>query len=339
MARKKEIDFYDMLEDEFERFYIKTEKEGDDTISAVSTGSLSLDVSTGIGGIPVSRFTELYGAKGSGKTALALNICKHAIKNNRSVLYIDSEQAVDKSLMENRIGNDIYDPEKFVHMQPELMEDALKICEVGIKSKLFGLVVLDSIGALAPKKVKEDELTDDHYALLARRMTVFLQRNAFDVRYNDVAFLGVNQIRDKIGGYSKEYGTPGGHAWEHITSLRIMLSRMGVIKRGDDKVGIETKFVIKDNKLAPPYRSYSFPIMFDGGVDEIRDVIDFAIMIGVIKRGGPFYKFEDETLGNGIVGATETLENDESTLDKIKELCYNILKSEKEEEVVDEKEG
>jgi recombination protein RecA len=333
MVRKKTVDFYEMLKDDFEKFYNELDKNDDDTITAISTGSLSLDISTGIGGIPVSRFTEIYGAKGSAKTALSLNICKHAIKDNRPVLYVDSEQAVDKSLAESRIGDVIYDPEMFVHMQPELMEDALKICEMGIKSKLFGLIVLDSIGALAPKKVKEDELTDDHYALLARRMTTFLQRNAFDVRYNDVAFLGVNQIRDKIGGYSKEYGTPGGHAWKHITSLRIMLSRMGVIKRGDDKVGIETKFVIKDNKLAPPYRSYSFPVMFDGGVDELTDVINFASMIGVITRGGPYYKFEDVKLGNGIVETRKTLENDESTLDKVKELCYNVLKSEKEEEV------
>jgi recombination protein RecA len=335
MARKKTVDFYAMLEDDFEKFYIKTDKEDNDTITAISTGSISLDVSTGIGGIPISRFTEVYGAKGSGKTALALNICKHAIiDDSKPVLYVDSEQAVDASLAENRIGDAIYDPEKFVHMQPELMEDALMICEMGIKSKLFGLIVLDSIGALAPKKVKEDELTDDHYALLARRMTVFLQRNAFAVRYNDVAFLGVNQIRDKIGGYSKEYGTPGGHAWKHITSLRIMLSRMGVIKHGDDKVGIESKFVIKDNKLAPPYRSYNFPIMFDSGMDELADVINFASMVGVIKRGGPFYKFEGETLGNGLVETTKTLKEDESTLDKIKELCYNVLKSEKEEEVM-----
>lgn len=334
MARKKDIDFYGMLEDDFEKFYIKPDKENSDTVTAISTGSLSLDVSTGIGGIPVSRFTEIYGAKGSAKTALALNISKHAIIDNRPVLYVDSEQAVDISLLESRIGDAIYDPERFVHMQPELMEDALGICEMGIKSKLFGLIVLDSIGALAPKKVKDDELTDDHYALLARRMTTFLQRNAFAVRFNDVAFLGVNQIRDKIGSYSKEYGTPGGHAWKHITSLRIMLSKMGVVKRGDDKVGIETKFVIKDNKLAPPYRSYSFQVMFDGGVDEVRDVIDFAAMVGVITRGGPYYKFEDIKLGNGIVETIETLENDESTLDKIKELCYNILKS-KEEEVMD----
>jgi len=334
MARKKNVDFYAMLEDDFEKFYIKTDKESNDTITAISTGVISLDVSTGIGGIPVERFTELYGAKGSGKTALALNISKHAINSGRPVLYVDAEQAVDASLAENRVGDSIYNPEMFVHMQPELMEDALNICEMGIKSKLFGLIVLDSIGALAPKKVKEDELTDDHYALLARRMTVFLQRNAFAVRYNDVAFLGVNQIRDKIGGYSKEYGTPGGHAWKHITSLRIMLSKMGVIKHGDDKVGIESKFVIKDNKLAPPYRSYNFPLMFDNGIDEIRDVINFATMVGVIKRGGPHYKFEGETLGNGVLEATETLENDESTLDKIKELCYNVLKSEKEEEVM-----
>jgi recombination protein RecA len=334
MARKKTVDFYAMLEDDFEKFYIKTEKDNGETVTAIPTGSISLDVSTGIGGIPVERFTELYGAKGSGKTTLALSISKHAIKIDRSVLYIDAEQAVDASLAESIIGEYIYNPEKFVHMQPELMEDALKICEMGIKSKLFGLIVLDSIGALAPKKVKEDELTDDHYALLARRMTTFLQRNAFDVRYNDVAFLGVNQIRDKIGGYSKEYGTPGGHAWKHITSLRIMLSKMGVIKHGDDKVGIESKFVIKDNKLAPPYRSYSFPIIFGEGVDEIRDVINFATMVGVIKRGGPYYKFQDIKLGNGVVETTETLENDESTLDKIKELCYNVLKSEKEEEVM-----
>jgi recombination protein RecA len=206
------------------------------------------------------------------------------------------------------------------------MEDTIKVAELAINSGDFNLIVLDSIGALAPKKVIEDELTDSNVALLSRFLTTFLQRNAFNVRRNGVAFLGVNQVRDKIGAYISSYETPGGHAWKHITSLRIQLGRATDIEQEEVKIGINSRFTIKKNKLAPPNRTYTIPIIFGKGIDRMRDVIDFATMLGVMDKGGPYYKFEGETLASGMNKTIEYLNTNKEVLDKIVKACYNSIR-------------
>lgn len=329
MVKKKQIDFMEEIESEYGDFLVPKEEKSKD-VEVIPTGALSLDISTGIGGIPRGRFTEIYGSEGGGKTTLALSLCKEALKLGHQVLYIDAEQSVD---VESMLG-EAFDKDKFMTVRTETMEDALNVAELGIRSNEFALVLLDSIGSLSPKKVKEDELTDANVALLARIMTTWVQRNAFDLKRNNVAFVGINQVRDKIGSYYATFETPGGHAWKHILSLRIQLSRISDIEKTIDKkkekLGIYTKFIIKKNKLAPPYRTFTFPIMFGSGVDSLRDTVEFATTVGVLSKGGSYYKFEGETLAMGLVKTIEYLKENEEILDKIVNTCYNSFNIEKD---------
>lgn len=321
---KKARTFDELLEEEFSDLLPIKVEEGGEPINSISTGSLALDISTGIGGIPLGKFTEMFGPESSGKTTIALEICNNAIYLGHRVLYLDQENTLDLDYA-SRIVKD-FNSDKFVLLQPKLMEDTIKVAELAINSGDFNLIVLDSIGALAPKKVIEDELTDSNVALLSRFLTTFLQRNAFNVRRNGVAFLGVNQVRDKIGAYISSYETPGGHAWKHITSLRIQLGRATDIEQEEVKIGINSRFTIKKNKLAPPNRTYTIPIIFGKGIDRMRDVIDFATMLGVMDKGGPYYKFEGETLASGMNKTIEYLVNNKEVLDKIVKACYNSIR-------------
>jgi len=318
MVKRKTISFDDKLE-ELQELASDRKKE---KIISIPTGSISLDVSIGIGGIPQGRFTEIYGSESSGKTTLALSICKNALKYAYRILYIDAEQGLDESFIDRLVGE--HDKKQLTIFRPETMEQAMQLAELAIQSKEFGLVVLDSIGSLAPKKVKEDELSDANVALLARMMTTFVQRNAYDLRYSNTAFVGINQVRDKIGAYHPTFETPGGHTWKHQASLRIQLSRVEDIIAGDEKIGIITKFVIKKNKLAPPFRTFTFPIIFGKGVDTSRDLVEFAQLLGVLEKGGAYFRFEGATLAQGVANMVEYLDTHPETLDKIVKQCYSI---------------
>jgi recombination protein RecA len=325
--------FKDLVGDKFGDLLEISAKE----LKFIPTGALSLDVSIGRGGIPRGRFTEIYGPEASGKTHLCLNIAKQVLKTGEKVLYVDPEHGVDHDLLDSIVGN--FDSGLFEHYKPGTAEESLEVCELGIASKEFALVVLDSIGSLAPKKEKDDDLTDANVGLLSRLLTKFSRRNGDIVHRSDTAFIGVNQVRDKIGAYIATLETPGGHTWKHLLSLRIFLNRATDIEQGtnDEKkiIGINTRFTIKKNKLAPPFRSFTIPIMFGKGIDEFRDFVQFATYLGVLQTRGSYYTFEGETLGQGLVKTMAKLQDDKLTLDKIKEICYNVIiktKVEQEEE-------
>ena len=328
MAKKKVKTFDELLEEEFGEAIFDEKKDDldeEEAIVAIKTGSISLDVSTGVGGIPLRRFTEIYGPEGSGKTNLALSVCRSVLKDGDEVLYIDPEQGVDMSLVRGVIGED-FNKDNFLLIKPETMEDSLRIAEAGIQSKRFKLIILDSIGSMSPIKVKVDALTDDNVALLSRRMTIFVSRNLYDLRRSDVAFIGINQIRDVIGSYIKMFESPGGHAWKHAASLRILLSKAMDIEQDGEKIGIGTRFTIKKNKLARPFRTHFIPIIFGKGVDSVRDTVEFATMLGILIKAGGWYKFEGETLGIGMDKTLEFLNNNPIILDKINISCYNSIK-------------
>jgi len=167
-------------------------------------------------------------------------------------LYIDAEQGIEDVLAKNILGDAFYDRNKFVWLQPNIMEEALLIAENAILSGQFGLIILDSIASMLPRKVKEDDLDDSNVALLARRLTVFVQRNAFNVQYNNVAFLGINQIRSKIGSYFGGWDTPGGWEWKHICSVQIELrggKKIDVVGE-EESIGINTNFTVRKNKIS-----------------------------------------------------------------------------------------
>jgi len=313
--KKRSIDLIAELDD-----YVK---EINTELKVIPTGVPSLDVSTGILGIPLGKFVEIYGAEGVGKTTLAVTISNQFLKHDeRNVLYCDVEQALSSKFVDMIIEQELRD--RFIITQPGTLESALRVCEAAMASGSFSLVVLDSIGALTSQEVIDSDLEDKHVSILARYLTKFIQKNAMLVRQNNLTFLGINQVRDSIGGYVKAYSTPGGHAWKHILSLRIELSFATPIKRGEEKIGLNTSFVIKKNKLASPFKSFSFPIIFGKGIDTIRDLIIFSEMLGIIERRGSYYVFEDENLGLGLEKAIDSLMK-KPVLDKLKERCYNSI--------------
>lgn len=326
MAKRK-TESTDILEKYSEFIYNKEHNKTENIIS-VSTGSLSLDVSTGIGGIPLGRFTEVYGSESCGKTTLALSTATRALNKGMRVLYIDAENTLSYEYATAILGQEL-DEERFTILQPETMEQSLEMCEDGIQSGQFEFVVLDSIGSLAPEKVKKDDLTDANVALLARLMTTWVQRNAYAVRQNNIAFLGVNQVRDKIGSYIGGYETPGGHQWKHNASIRIMLSKIADIKKGEEIIGINTRFIVKKNKVAPPFRTSMFPIIFGKGIDTVRDTVQFAQLLGIIDNAGPYYRYQGESIAKGMNNLIELLENTPETLDKIQKECYSNVNSDK----------
>ena len=298
--------------------------EDTDKVDVIPTGSLSLDVSIGVGGIPRGKITEIFGSEGGGKTTLALSIVKNALKLGLRALYIDAENMLDYGLLKDMIGEAL-NKDQLVILNPETAEDAFNMIEMGLQSGDFELIILDSVGSLAPKKEQDDEFEDANVGLLARLVSKFLRRNSHVVSEKNIALVLLNQVRAKIGAYMASFETPGGHALKHFTSLRISLSRGQEMKVGNETIGIMTKFIIKKNKLSAPFRSYTIPIVFGKGIDTFSDTVDFCSMLGVIKKKGSYYKFEDVTIGQGKLAAGDFLEKNPETLDKITKSVYNVL--------------
>lgn len=299
----------------------------DDTSTTfIPTGSLSLESAIGVPGLPRGRFTELYGPEGSAKTSLALNFAKqNYLVSGGKTLYIDAENMLDYNYASAMAGIAI-DRDYLVIVQPDTAEDAFVVAEKGIESGEFSLIVIDSVGALAPKFEKEEEFDKASVAIIPKLLAKFLRRNVYAIKDHNIAFLFINQVRDSIGSYVKSYSTPGGHALKHFTSLIISLTKGEQIKVGKEVVGINVNFSIRKNKLSSPFRGYTIPLVFGKGIDTYRDAINFAQTCGVVVRSGSIYKFEGEVLGRGMNDAVANLESKPETLDRIKEVVYNIGK-------------
>lgn len=290
---------------------------------SISTGSLALDVSTGIGGIPVGRYTEIYGPESGGKTSLSLHICKEALKSGLKVLYVEPENSLDFNYAKNILA-EYYDPERIMFIQPQSAEDAFELTDAGISSG-FGCIVFDSIASLSP----EDELEEESYSKVmvaksARLTTQFLRKTAYRIREQEIAFVFTNQVRASIGTYMQGYTTPAGLALKHYSSIIIYLSKSKAIEENEIQVGNYINFIIKKNKVGVPFRQAETNIYYGIGINYLIDVVKFSSMLGVLKSRGPYFSFEDETLGQGVAKTVEALGNNKEVLDKIVESCYNI---------------
>lgn len=295
-----------------------------DTVEAMTTGSLSLDASIGIGGLPRGRFTQISGAEGTGKTTMALSAMLIEIDSGGKGLYIDAENMLSYSAIEQMFSRQI-DREKLILLQPETAEQAFMIAEKAITSKEFTYIVIDSVAALEPQDEKEKEFDEFTVASLPRLITKFLRRNAADIKNSNVVFLLLNQVRDKIGSYTGGYTTPGGHALMHYASVIIALTKGTEIRQGEEKIGINSRFVVRKNKVGPPFRSFEVPIIFGKGVDYYTDAVSFCETLGIIQKSGSFYKFDGSTIGQGRNAAADELRNNKELLDKIQERLYNQL--------------
>jgi recombination protein RecA len=315
--------FVEMIAQDYDETVFGRDEPGE----FISTGCLSLDVSIGKGGIPVGRVTEIYGSEGSAKTTIALSIARSAIKLGKKVLYVEVENVLDYDLVYGIIG-EVFDKDKFILIQPNTAEETLDIIEKGIASNEFGLIVLDSIGALAPEVEKEKDIDELQMGTTPKLLAKFFRRNVYAIRNSKTALLLINQVRDNIGSYAKSFSVPGGHALKHFSALIIALSKGQEIKLDNQAIGITTTFVIKKNKLSSPFRGYTIPIIFGKGVDFYKDFVSFTEDIGVVSKAGPFYKFGEEMLGKGVINTIEYLKHNPDTVDKITNRVYSVISTE-----------
>ena len=265
-------------------------------VGGISTGSLSLDMATGINGIPKGRVTEVYGAESSGKSTLAYHLMAECQKTGGTAAYIDTEHALDPDYAK-RCGVNTDD---LLISQPDFAEQALEICEYLVRSGAIEILVLDSVAALVPKVELEGDMGDAHVGLQARLMSQALRKLTAAINKSHCAVLFINQIREKVGIiWGNPETTPGGRALKFYSSLRIDLRKTESIKKGTDIIGSRVKARIVKNKVAPPFKVAEFDIMFNSGISKESDIVDIGAELGIIQKSGAFYSFNDIKLGQG----------------------------------------
>ena len=266
-------------------------------IPAISTGALNLDYATGIGGVPRSRVTEIYGPESSGKTTMTLQVIANAQKDGGVAAFIDVEHALDVGYAQ-KLGVDI---ENLLVSQPDTGEQALEIAEVLVRSSALDVVVVDSVAALVPRAEIEGEMGDSHVGLQARLMSQALRKLTGAIGRSNTAVIFTNQIREKIGVmYGSPETTSGGRALKFYASLRLDIRRIASIKEANDQIGNRTRVKVVKNKCAPPFKQAEFDIMFNRGVSREGLLVDMGEEIGVVNRAGAWYSYgNDLRLGQG----------------------------------------
>jgi len=274
------------------------------TGDAIPTGALALDLALGIGGIPRGRVTEIFGSEASGKTTLAQHIMAETQKAGGIAAYIDVEHAFDPSYAAN-CGVNLRD---LLISQPDTGEQALEITETLVRSGAVDVVVIDSVAALAPRAEIEGEMGDVHVGLQARLMSQALRKLSAAISKSKTAVVFINQLREKVGiVFGNPEVTPGGRALKFYSSVRIDLRRGESIKQGTEMVGARVKARVVKNKVAPPFRSAEFDIMFSYGISKEGNLVDLGVATGVIKKAGAFFTYGDTKLGQGRENAKDYL--------------------------------
>ncbi len=282
------------------------EREIADVLS-ISTTSLSLDASIGIGGVPRGRVIEIYGPESSGKTTLALHIVSEAQKVGGVAAYIDAEHAMDAEYA-GKLGVNIDD---LLISQPDSGEQALEITEALVRSNGVDVIVIDSVAALVPRAELDGEMGDSLPGLQARLMSQALRKLTAVVSSSNTSLIFINQIREKIGVmFGSPETTSGGRALKFYASLRLDIRRIGAIKDGDRIVGNRTKVKVVKNKVAPPFRECEFDIMYGEGISREGDVLDLAVVHKVVEKSGAWFSYKGERLGQGRENSKQTLKDD-----------------------------
>jgi len=265
-------------------------------VQAIPTGSLSLDIALGVGGVPRGRIIEIYGPESSGKTTLCLHIIAEAQRSGGICGFVDVEHALDPAYAA-RIGVDV---NNLYVSQPDTGEQALEITEALVRSNAMDVVVVDSVAALVPRAEIEGEMGDSHMGLQARLMSQALRKLTGVIKSTNTCMIFTNQLRQKIGVmFGNPETTTGGMALKFYASVRLDTRRIESIKQGDEVVGNRTRVTVKKNKVAPPFRTAEFDIMFNEGISTTGDLLDLGVEYDILSKRGAYYRFNEEMIGQG----------------------------------------
>ncbi|ANB91891.1 recombinase RecA [Moraxella ovis] len=273
-------------------------------VDVVSTGSLSLDIALGIGGLPKGRIIEIFGPESSGKTTLTLQTIAECQKQGGTCAFIDAEHALDP-IYARKLGVDI---DKLMVSQPDNGEQALEIADMLVRSGAVDMIVVDSVAALTPKAEIEGEMGDSHMGLQARLMSQALRKITGNAKRSNCMVIFINQIRMKIGVmFGSPETTTGGNALKFYASVRLDIRRTGQIKEGEDIVGSETRVKVIKNKMAPPFRQAEFQIMYGEGINRLGEVVDLGVDIGAVGKSGAWYSYGEGKIGQGKANTVKYL--------------------------------
>jgi len=283
-------------------------------IEAVSTGSLNLDLALGIGGLPKGRIIEIYGQESGGKTTVSLHVIAEAQKLGGTAAFVDVEHALDPAYA-RKLGVNV---DELLVSQPDTGEQALEIMERLVRSGALDVIVLDSVAAMVTKAEIEGEMGDAHVGMQARLMSAAMRKLTSVISKTGTVAIFINQVREKIGGYGNPETTPGGRALKFYSSVRIQVSRSSEkIMNGTDQIGVRTKCKVVKNKVAPPFKSCEFDMIYGVGISKVGEILDLAVELDICKKSGAWFYYGDMRLGQGRENAKQYLLDNKDLMDEI----------------------